>query len=83
VLRQRVDVLGEGVAHLGLARHLLAIALDRNRVLTVNGQQGVEQCIAIAAAVQQWRQSASSAALIPGSFVDSVASSGSWYSWRE
>lgn len=27
--------------------------------------------------------SASSAALIPGSFVNSVASSGSWYSWRE
>jgi hypothetical protein len=55
VFRQRVDVL-EGVAHLGLVRHLLAIALDRNRVLTVNGQEGVEQCIAIAAAVQQWQQ---------------------------
>src|ERR1700738_2789960 len=35
-LWQRVDVINYGVAPLGLARHRLAIALERNRVLTVD-----------------------------------------------
>jgi hypothetical protein len=53
-LRQCVDLLGERIARLGLAGDLRAIALDRNRVLVVNGKERVQQCIAIAGAVQEW-----------------------------